>query len=484
MKKIISLLLVVSTLLSFSSFAFAEEYQKGTLVIYENNKDIEYLIDVPAQLEPGKDAGTVSISGFWPSTMRINITTPKTVVLTNTKNTSNSVSLDVDFAGIYAVGNDTEDSSASAEISVAEVENALYGTYTGTIIYKVETTAADGSVLADESANINQSEEEAREAGFTFSYNNDMGTVKIDSFTKGEETEVVVPAYINDKPVTKISANVFKGQSELTKITVPSTINMIEDNAFNGCSNAEIYINSASFEASGIDTFTNVKEIHVLTLTPGLPIDGIVTAIGKDVPVFLGDTLFTSADGKVKQLSDNKYYMCFTEEGTCIDLSLSDIVTKGINSSLGNRNGKGLMIMTADGNVNYPKYVNGALVTEIPNLVYYNDKNLKSIKIPDSVTYIGIYAFGSCSNLKSVNIPNGVTSIKEFTFDRCESLTGDLVIPEGVTSIGDYAFQYCKSLTSITIPSSVKSIGDYALCSCLSATIYVPNSVKKMQQWG
>ena len=69
--------------------------------------------------------------------------------------------------------------------------------------------------------------------------------------------------------------------------------------------------------------------------------------------------------------------------------------------------------------------------------------------IPNSVTYIGYWAFKGCSSLTSVTIPNSVTSI------------------------GKYAFYDCSSLTSVTIPNSVTYIGDYAFFDCPLRTIYI-----------
>ncbi len=102
---------------------------------------------------------------------------------------------------------------------------------------------------------------------------------------------------------------------------------------------------------------------------------------------------------------------------------------------------------------------------------------LTSVNIPNSVTSIGGYAFSNCYGLTSVNIPNSVTNIGDYVFCKCSSLRS-ITIPNSVTSIGDYAFDGCSGLTSITIPNSVASIGDYAFSGCSSLTsIIIPNSV-------
>ena len=153
-------------------------------------------------------------------------------------------------------------------------------------------------------------------------------------------------------------------------------------------------------------------------------------------------------------------------------------------------------------------------VTSIGNSAF-RLSGLISVRIPNSVTNIGNYAFQNCSYLSSVTIGNSVTFIGNQAFEDCSSLTSvhisdleawckikfqgsnplwyahhlymngteikDLVIPNSVTAIGDYSFHGCKGLTSITIPNSVTSIGNYAFYGCIGITsLTIPNSVKSI----
>ena len=63
-----------------------------------------------------------------------------------------------------------------------------------------------------------------------------------------------------------------------------------------------------------------------------------------------------------------------------------------------------------------------------------------SLIIPESVTSIGVRAFGQCSGFTgSLIIPNSVTSIEEQAFSGCSGFTGNLTIPDSVTLIGEWA---------------------------------------------
>ena len=116
-------------------------------------------------------------------------------------------------------------------------------------------------------------------------------------------------------------------------------------------------------------------------------------------------------------------------------------------------------------------------VTSISNYAFFSCTSLTSINIPSSVTSIGDYAFAWCSSLTSVNIPNSVSSIGISAFDHCTGLTS-INIPNSVTSIGHDTFSRCTSLTSINIPNSVTSIGHSAFERCTGLTsINIPNSV-------
>ena len=116
-------------------------------------------------------------------------------------------------------------------------------------------------------------------------------------------------------------------------------------------------------------------------------------------------------------------------------------------------------------------------VISIDVAAFYHCGSLASITIPDSVISIGNAAFSYCESLTSITIPGSITSINDYVFSYCDSLAS-ITIPDGVTSIGDYAFSGCHSLTSVTIPDGVTSIGNYAFSLCESLTsITIPDSV-------
>jgi hypothetical protein len=122
---------------------------------------------------------------------------------------------------------------------------------------------------------------------------------------------------------------------------------------------------------------------------------------------------------------------------------------------------------------------NGVPVTEICQDIFDNT-NITSVVIPDSVTTIGSSAFSGCSRLAGITIPDSVTTIGYSAFSRCYSLTS-VEIPDSVTTIGSGAFYDCFSLTSVVIGDSVTTIGDYAFSDCYSLTsVVISDSVQNI----
>ena len=130
-------------------------------------------------------------------------------------------------------------------------------------------------------------------------------------------------------------------------------------------------------------------------------------------------------------------------------------------------------------------YKNQLASVIIPNSVTsielgaFSDNCLTSVTLPKSVASIGNYAFSS-NQLTSVTIPNSVTEIGDGVFD--ENQLTSVTIPNSVTSIGNYAF-FKNKLTNVTISNSVTDIGDCAFTGNQLTSITIPNSVISIGEW-
>ena len=102
---------------------------------------------------------------------------------------------------------------------------------------------------------------------------------------------------------------------------------------------------------------------------------------------------------------------------------------------------------------------------------FSNHKNLVSITMPNTITYIGEKAFENCINLEEVNIGSSVELICDSAFENCSSLR-EIEIPNNVQYIGSSAFANCTSLVEVIVSSSVNYIGYDAFKNCSNLTIY------------
>ena len=94
---------------------------------------------------------------------------------------------------------------------------------------------------------------------------------------------------------------------------------------------------------------------------------------------------------------------------------------------------------------------------------FYSD--LREVKLPDGLTYIGKRAFCGSPKLIEVKIPSTVTKIKQSAFSGCTGLT-KIELPPQLEEVGYSSFYGCSGLTEITIPSSVKTIRSGAFEKC------------------
>lgn len=110
------------------------------------------------------------------------------------------------------------------------------------------------------------------------------------------------------------------------------------------------------------------------------------------------------------------------------------------------------------------KEISGQLIAG-SNLLSFENTNLSSITLPDSIEKIGLYAFFG-TKITSITLPNSVKTIEKYVF-ALSTLTS-LTLPNSVESLGEGAFYKCNSLQTVTTGSGFTMIGMGAFQSCIN----------------
>ncbi|MDE7411369.1 MAG: leucine-rich repeat domain-containing protein [Paramuribaculum sp.] len=102
-------------------------------------------------------------------------------------------------------------------------------------------------------------------------------------------------------------------------------------------------------------------------------------------------------------------------------------------------------------------------VTGISNGAFYNQKDLTSVQLPNTIIDITKYAFQSCTKLKSITISDAVETILDHAFWLCENLE-EVTIQSSKIDISPYAF-FSAGVSYVCL-QNVKSINSDAFVNC------------------
>ena len=243
--------------------------------------------------------------------------------------------------------------------------------------------------------------------------------------------------------VTSIEDFDFENYKLLKNVTIGDSVTTIDNYAFYECNSLESVTIGNSVNSIGSYAFLNCSALK------NIIIPNTIT--------FIGENAFDGCNSLKYNEYDNAFYIGNNENPYVVLIKAKDS-----------------KIVSCNININ---------TKVIYDEAFENCTSIKSITIPDEVTYIGHYAFYYCSSIKSMTIPNNVTLIGSGSFAACESLE-NIAIGDNVTSIGNSAFLWCSSIKNIVIPNSVTSIGDgaFEVCSSLES-IVIGNGVTSIGEW-
>lgn len=286
--------------------------------------------------------------------------------------------------------------------------------------------------------------------------------------------------------VTMIAPEAFKGNDNVTSVTIPGSVSIIGYSAFEGCTELERIVFSDPVDGADI-----IIRVNAFIDCPKLT-ECEIPACAKYVTanVFKG---CYSMD-KIQVHPENPYY-CTDDDGILFGPNVIEGSPDYDDPNLtliGYPNGRA-------GGYIVPEKVNGRTVDRIWASAFrkaayltdieisstikdirgdaFEETGLKSIVIPDTVEEIGSNLFENSKDLEEVTLPEGMTSIPYGFFMGCESLTR-VNFPSTITSLEMYSFANCTSLTSLVMPRGLASITLAAFEGCTNIQrVVVPASV-------
>ncbi len=216
-------------------------------------------------------------------------------------------------------------------------------------------------------------------------YKNYGGYIEI-SDCDCDAVDVEIPSEIDGLPVMIIGEGAFEGikyygvgnveKKALASVTIPDSVVIIDDNAFNGCQ----YLKSITIP----DSVGQIGD-YAFAYCPSL----ISVTIPKQ-HFSIGANIFDSTPWLENQRSRNPLVI------------VNNMVIDGL---------------TCEGDVTVPYGV-----TSILGSAFKDNDNLTGITIPSSVTSIDKYAFCYCDNLENLVFPSSVSCIGGGAFSHCSGL--------------------------------------------------------------
>ena len=133
-------------------------------------------------------------------------------------------------------------------------------------------------------------------------------------------------------------------------------------------------------------------------------------------------------------------------------------------------------------NVVVPSEIDGRIITTIGDHAFFENTDIETVVLPDTIKNIEPWAFGYCDNLSSISLPDGLEKIDSSAFYLCRRLVS-VSIPQSTSFIGTHCFRGCVSLESVDLPSSISSIQYRTFSNCISlSTIELPDSIRTLDR--
>ena len=267
-----------------------------------------------------------------------------------------------------------------------------------------------------------------------------------------EQEEYIVP-----EGTDRIADSSFRYAPYLKKVTIPGSVKIIGNTAFENVPELQTVILNDGLEEIADYVFQQDAKLSELELPSTLQ------KIGEGLIYRTGVEKIIVPDG-VSEINMAFYY-ADKLESVVIGKNVQDMQ----GAFYGSENLKEILIdeenpyLKEEGNFIYS--------TDDTELFYCKLWAEKTAVVKPGVKKIANGAFAKCKSIENIKLPKSITQIGSLAFDGCEQLQ-EISIPQKVTQIGACAFYECINLQKMYIPANVNRIAENAMVG-INADVHI-----------
>ena len=303
---------------------------------------------------------------------------------------------------------------------------------------------------------------------------------------------VILPAYFNNKPITKIMPCAFKNAVNVTAVKLPYTIAEIGNSAFYNCTGLqrielpdglkeiplESFYNCAALTEINLPRVTKISTsaFYKCSSLTSLHIPQSVREIGNCITAYCKNLTSLTVD------ENNLFY---ESEGNCIIKKSTHTIIAGCIASVIPQSAKTIGPLAFCGSMPEPFVIPSNIEKlELCALSTYSGKTLV---IPASVTYIDYEFIGYCPNLTQITVAENNPVYRSEGNCIIEKATNTVVkgcntsvIPQGIKAIGPCAFKWFQA-EEIVIPHGVEIIDEEAFLESTVKKVVLPDTLTEIR---
>ncbi len=310
--------------------------------------------------------------------------------------------------------------------------------------------------------------------GLEFEYSAGNVGYAVAGIGSATDTDIVIPSQYKNMDVVEIRKEAFKGNTNITSVSVPSTVVEFGDNCFEGCTNLQTlnipFVGKHKTDKNKLKPSSFLGHLFggagLLTIDALEDMDGLIDTMAgifsklslKTVRVTADDNVGIGAFACCTTLEEVELcdgiseigYAAFMYCSSLKKLTIGNVpspIEVGIEAfaACGELSEVYLPNLETWFNLKFSEIGSHPLHSKGGNL-YVNGNILSDIEVPTQISTIGDYQLAGLTNLKSVTTHENVQSFGVNAFENCTNLE-NVYISSGVTEIDSTTFSGCPNLT-------------------------------------